>query len=75
MAEKKTVLVISHLAASQMYLGVLMKRMWHFPILSKTAMEGIRISESNKIDLALLDGNLPEEDLHSAVRLMRKTAA
>ncbi len=73
MAEKKTVLVISNAAASQMYLGVLMKRMWHFPILARTAMDGIRICENNKIDLTLLDGCLHESETLTAARLLRKT--
>jgi uncharacterized protein (TIGR02266 family) len=73
LAEKKTVLVISPFAGSQMYLGVVMKRMWHFTILTKTPMDSIRICESNKIDLILLDGNLPADDLFSAVRLLRMT--
>ena len=75
MAEQKTVLVISHLASSQMNLGVLMKRMWHFPILSKNAMDGIRICQSSKVDLILLGGNLPNNQLRSDVRLLRTTAA
>jgi uncharacterized protein (TIGR02266 family) len=54
-----------------MYLGVLMKRMWHFPIVASTAAEGRRISESNQIDLVLLDGSPPGRDVLSTVRLLR----
>jgi uncharacterized protein (TIGR02266 family) len=70
-AEKKTILVISHSAANRMFLGLLMKRMWHFPILAATTMECVQICENNAIDLILLDGNLPENELRSAVRLLR----
>jgi len=40
MPDKKQVLIICHTAASQMYLGVLMNRIWFSPVLATTADEG-----------------------------------
>lgn len=75
MSDKKQVLVICRSAAGQMYLGVLLNRIWYSPVLVKTAEEGIRLSHSNSFTLIILDGDLPESELHSAIALVKAEPA
>jgi uncharacterized protein (TIGR02266 family) len=69
--EKKQVLVICRSAAGQMYLGVLMNRIWYSPILAKTPEEGIRIIQSASVSSILFDGDLPATELNSSIRQLR----
>lgn len=71
MSEKKPVLVICRASAGQMYLGVLLNRIWYSPILAKTPEEGILLAQQHPFSLLLLDGDLPGNDLQSAVSLLR----
>jgi uncharacterized protein (TIGR02266 family) len=75
MSGKKQVLIICHTAAGQMYLGVLMNRIWFSPILAATPDEGIRLSRKNSFSLILLDGDVAEPDLHTAITLLRADPA
>jgi len=69
--EKKQVLVICRSAAGQMYLGVLLNRIWYTPVLTKTAEEGVKLARTNQFTLIAFDGDLPETELRSALSLLR----
>ncbi|HLE40721.1 MAG TPA: hypothetical protein VI956_04380, partial [Nitrospirota bacterium] len=71
MSEKLNVLVICQTAAGQMYLGVLLKRIWYKSILAKTAEEGIQYAEKNPFSLVLFDGDIQDRDMDSAISLLR----
>jgi uncharacterized protein (TIGR02266 family) len=71
MSDKKKILVICHSAAGQMYLGVLMNRIWFSPILAATPEEGIRLARKHSFSLILFDGDVVEPGLYSAVTLLR----
>jgi uncharacterized protein (TIGR02266 family) len=71
MSEKKNVLVICHTAAGQMYLGVLLKRIWYKSILAKTVEEGIHQAEENDFSLIVFDADMLDQDRNSAVSLLR----
>ena len=58
MSEKKQVLIICHTAAGQMYLGVLMNRIWFSPVLASTPDEGIRLARKESFSLILFDGDV-----------------
>ena len=71
MPEKKQVLVICHSAASQMYLGVVLNRIWYAPALAKTAREGVDLSRTIPFSLIAFDADLPEQELLSSLSILR----
>lgn len=75
MSGKKHVLVICRTPAGQMYLGVLLNRIWYAPTLIKSAAEAARIADENPFSLVILDGDMPDEELYSAVSLLRSDAS
>lgn len=75
MSEKKQVLIICHTAAGQMYLGVLLNRIWYSPVLVKTAEDGLRFAQKTEFSLILLDGDVSSTELRSAVSLLRTAGA
>jgi uncharacterized protein (TIGR02266 family) len=71
MSEKMNVLVICQTAAGQMYLGVLLKRIWYKSILAKTVEEGIHHAGGNPFSLIVFDADMPDQDRESAISLLR----
>lgn len=71
MTEKKQVLVICKTAAGQMYLGVLLNRIWYSPVLAKTAEEAIRLAQKTPFSLILLDGDIPEPELRASMTALK----
>jgi uncharacterized protein (TIGR02266 family) len=71
MSEKKQVLIICHTAAGQMYLGILMNRIWFSPVLATTPDEGIRLARKESFSLILFDGDVAEPVLYTAITLLR----
>ncbi len=71
MAGKKQVLIVCKTAAGQMYLGVLLNRIWYSPVLAKTPEEGIRIAHSTEFSLVLFDADVSDRELETAVALLR----
>jgi CheY-like chemotaxis protein len=72
MSEKKQkVLVICRSAAGQMYLGVLMNRMWYAPILARTPEDGVRLAQETPFSIILLDGDISEFTLRPVVSILR----
>ena len=71
MPEKKQVLVICNTAAGQMYLGVLLKRIWYSPVLARTAEEGLRMTRKTSYDLVLFNGDVSQGELQYSVSLLR----
>jgi uncharacterized protein (TIGR02266 family) len=69
--KKKQVLIICHSAAGQMYLGVLLNRIWFAPMLARTTDEGIRLARENRFSLVLFDGDVAEPGLQTAITLLR----
>jgi uncharacterized protein (TIGR02266 family) len=72
MSEKKQVLIICQTAAGQMYLGVLLNRIWYSPILARTPEEGVRLAQKNRFALILYDGDVADTFLRSSITLLRK---
>jgi len=75
MSDKKRVLIICHSSAGQMYLGVLLSRIWFTSILAKTPDEGIRLARKSPFSLTLFDGELLESELQTAITLLRTDPA
>jgi len=71
MSEKKNVLVICQTAAGQMYLGVLLKRIWYKSILAKTVEEGIHYAGENPFALIVFDADMLDQDMDPAISLLR----
>ena len=71
MPEKKKVLVICRTAAGQMYIGVLLNRIWYSPVLVKTAEEAVRAAQTDPFSFTILDGDIPDAELHAALVLLR----
>ncbi len=71
MAEKKQVLLICHSAAGQLYLGVLLSRIWYSPVLARTAEEGVRMARRTSCALVLFDGDVPEDEQRHSISLLR----
>jgi len=71
MPEKKQVLVICHTAAGQMYMGVLLKRIWYSPVLARTVEDGLRMARQASYDFVLLDGDVPQNELERSISLLR----
>jgi uncharacterized protein (TIGR02266 family) len=75
MSDKKQVLIICHSSAGQMYLGVLLSRIWFSSILARTPDEGIRLARKAPVSLTLFDGELLDPELQTAVTLLRTDPA
>jgi len=75
MSEKKQVLIICQTAAGQMYLGVLLNRIWYSPLLAKTADEALRHAQKTEFSLILFDGDLSEIERQSGISLLRTATA
>jgi uncharacterized protein (TIGR02266 family) len=71
MSEKKQVLIICRTAAGQMYLGVLLNRIWYSPVLAKTPQEGLSLAQNTPFAMILYDGDFAEIELQPAVTLLR----
>lgn len=71
MNEKKKVLVICRSSVGQMYLGVVLNRIWYAPVLAKTVGDGIQLARENEFSLVLFDADLPDEDRIAAATAMR----
>jgi len=71
MSEKKSVLIVCHTAAGQMYLGVLLNRIWYSPVLARTAEEGTRLAMTTPFSLILFDGDVSDLELKPAITLLR----
>jgi uncharacterized protein (TIGR02266 family) len=72
MAEKNQVLIICKSAAGQMYLGVLLNRIWYSPVLVKTPEEGIQLAQTARFSLVLFDADVSRLELLPAVDMLRK---
>ncbi|HUJ17777.1 MAG TPA: PilZ domain-containing protein [Nitrospirota bacterium] len=75
MSEKKSVLIICRTPAGQMYLGVLLKRIWYSPILAKTAEEGVRLAQNTRFSLIIYDGDVTGLEQRASIMLLRSDAA
>ena len=71
MAEKQSVLIICRTAAGQMYLGVLLNRIWYSPVLVRTVEEGIRFAQKTRYSMVLFDGDIPESEILSSLNLLK----
>lgn len=71
MPEKKQVLIICQSAAGQMYLGVLLNRIWYSPVLARTAEEGLRLAQRTLFSLILFDGDISALELKPAVTVLK----
>jgi uncharacterized protein (TIGR02266 family) len=71
MSEKKQVLIICRTAAGQMYLGVLLNRIWYSPVLAKTPEEGLHLAQSTRFSMILFDGDFAVTDLQPAITRLR----
>jgi len=71
MSEKKRILIICRSSAGQMYLGVLLSRIWFSAILARTPDKGIRLARKSPVSLTLFDGELLEPELQTAITLLR----
>lgn len=67
MPEKKQVLVICRTPAGQMYLSVLLNRMWYSAALVKTAAEAAKAAVEKAFSVIILDGDMPDEELYSYI--------
>lgn len=68
---KPEVLVICPTAAGRMYLGVLLGRLWYQPMLARTVDEAIHHAHRTKFAVQILDADLPEDTLMSAISVIR----
>ncbi len=75
MSEKKHVLIVCYTAAGQMYLGVLLNRLWYSPVLAKTPEEGIRIARATNLSLILFDADIAQGELKTSISLLRTDPA
>ncbi len=71
MPGKKQVLIICHSAAGQMYLGVLLNRIWYSPVLAGTPHEGIHLARKTSFSLIVLDGDMEVPELKTAITLLK----
>jgi uncharacterized protein (TIGR02266 family) len=71
MSEKKQVLIICRSNAGQMYLGVLLNRIWFKPIVVHSVDEGIDAAQTNPFSVILFDIHLPDDELDSALTQLR----
>ena len=75
MSEKKQVLIVCKTAAGQIYLGVLLNRIWFSPVLAKTAEEGVRLARARQFSLILFDAEMPEIELRPALAMLKAEPA
>lgn len=75
MSDKKQVLIICRTAAGQMYLGVLLNRIWYSPVLVKSAEEGVDLARQAPFSLVLLDGDALSHELQAAITTLRTEPA
>jgi CheY-like chemotaxis protein len=71
MQGKKQVLIICHTAAGQMYLGILLNRIWYAPFLTGTTQEGLNQAKKTAFSLIILDGDMEVPALKTAITLLR----
>lgn len=71
MSEKKQVLIICRSAAGQMYLGVLLNRIWYTPHLAQTPEQGICLARKTPFSLILLDGDAGGIALKSSINMLK----
>ena len=71
MSEKKNVLVICHTAAGQMFLGILLNRIWYNPFVVRTVEKGIHLAKNHSFSFILFDGDLPEKEMFTSISLLR----
>ncbi len=71
MQRKKPVLIICHTSAGQMYLGILLNRIWYSPVLASTPHEGIHLAQKTPFSLVILDGDMDVPELTTAITLLR----
>jgi uncharacterized protein (TIGR02266 family) len=71
MSEKKRVLIICRSAAGQMYLGVLLNRIWYSPALARTVEEALRLARTTRFALVLFDGDVSKLELRPAITLLK----
>ncbi|HTG01545.1 MAG TPA: TIGR02266 family protein [Nitrospirota bacterium] len=71
MFEKKQVLIVCRTAAGQMYLGVLLNRIWYSPVLAKTAAEAVALARTASFSLILFDGDMLSDELLPSITLLR----
>jgi len=71
MNEKKKVLVICRSSVGQMYLGVVLNRIWYTPVLAKTAGEGVLLARDNDFTMVLFDADLPDDERIAAATAMK----
>jgi len=67
MSGKKGVLVICPSSMGQMYLGVMLGRIWYAPVLAQTMNEGIMLARQHSCVLILFDGDIPDEERRAAI--------
>ena len=75
MSDKQSVLIICRTAAGQMYLGVLLNRIWYAPVLAKTVEEGIMLAQKTRFSLVLFDSEVADTEIQPAIRLLRSNPA
>ena len=71
MSEKKQVLIICRSAAGQMYLGVLLNRIWYAPVLARSAEEALHLAQTTPFSLVLFDGDVSALELRPAITLLK----
>jgi uncharacterized protein (TIGR02266 family) len=75
MSWKKNVLIVCQSAAGQLYLGVLLNRIWYSPVLAKTHAEGIQLAQTTRFSLVLYDADVSELEMRPAIDLLKKDPA
>ena len=75
MGQNKQILVICYSETGRAYLGVILDRINYAPVLVKTAGDAIRHARNTSPSLVIIDGDLPEDELRSAVALVKTEAA
>jgi two-component system, cell cycle response regulator DivK len=65
------ILIVEDIASSMMVTRMLVERIGHFAVAAKDAEIGLRIADTEQIDLILMDLNLPGMDGFQATRLLK----
>lgn len=71
MGARRNILVICGSSQGQMYLGVMLGRIWYTPVLARTIGEGLVLAREKEISLVLFDGDMPDEERAAAVAAFR----
>ncbi len=71
MSGKKQVLIVCQTAAGQMYLGILLNRIWYTPLLAKSPEEGVHLSQTTSFSLVLYDADVSRLELLPAITLLK----